>query len=93
MSTYGVNRVPEVGVRQLRNHLSEYLRVVRGGDEIAVTDHAGAVARIIPVDQPRMLDRLIADGVITPAGSGERTLPGRSKATSPVSPLVNDQRR
>jgi prevent-host-death family protein len=85
--------MPEVGIRQLRNHLSEYLRLVSDGDEITVTDHGRAVARLIPVDQPRLLDRLIADGVITPAGSREKTLPRRSKATAPVSPLVVDQRR
>lgn len=85
--------MPEVGIRQLRNHLSEYVRAVRDGDEITVTDHGRAVARLIPVDQPRLLDRLIDDGVVTPADSGERTLPRQSKATAPVSPLVDDQRR
>lgn len=93
MSTTERDDMPEVGVRQLRNHLSEYLRSVRDGQELTVTDHGRAVARIIPIDQPRLLDRLIEDGTVTPARSKARSLPNRRvRAKGPVSPLVADQR-
>ena len=59
----------EAGVRELRDHLSRYLELVRDGHEVTVTDHGKAVARIVPLDQPRPLDRLIAEGLVTPVAS------------------------
>jgi prevent-host-death family protein len=40
-----------VGVRDLKAHLSEYLRQVRSGQTIVITDHGKAVGRIMPVEQ------------------------------------------
>jgi len=86
--------VPEVGIRQLRDQLSRYLNQVRGGAEVTVTDHGRAVARIVPIDQPRLLDQLIEQGRVTPAQQTDRSRPQRRiKASSEVSPLVADQQR
>ena len=41
-----------VGVRNLKAHLSEYLRQVRHGQTITITDHGQIVGRILPVAQP-----------------------------------------
>ena len=49
----------EVGVRELRNHLSRYLDRVRDGEEVIVTDRGRAVARVVPVADERVLDRLM----------------------------------
>jgi antitoxin (DNA-binding transcriptional repressor) of toxin-antitoxin stability system len=38
--------VKAVGVRELKNRLSEYLRLVRGGEEILVTDRGEVVAEL-----------------------------------------------
>ena len=54
----------EAGVRELRDRLSHYLNVVREGHEVTVTDHGKAVARLVPLDQPRALDRLVAEGLV-----------------------------
>ena len=35
-----------VGIRELKNRLSEYLRMVRGGEAILVTDRGVAVAEL-----------------------------------------------
>ena len=35
-----------VGIRELKNRLSEYLRMVRGGEEILVTDRGVVVAEL-----------------------------------------------
>jgi antitoxin (DNA-binding transcriptional repressor) of toxin-antitoxin stability system len=35
-----------VGVRELKNRLSEYLRLVKGGEEILVTDRGEVVAEL-----------------------------------------------
>ncbi len=36
----------EVGIRELKNHLSRYLERVRDGDEVVVTDRGRAIARV-----------------------------------------------
>jgi prevent-host-death family protein len=83
----------EVGVKELRNHLSRYLNRVRDGDEVVVTDRGRAIARVVPVGAERVLDRLIAEGVVTPARQPKRRTarPIRTKGT--VSDLVAEQRR
>lgn len=86
--------MPEVGIRALRDNLSSYIRQVRDGTEVVVTDHGKAVARIVPVDQPNLIDRLIEEGLVTPAVDKERRLPSRRVIpTGPVSTLVTDERR
>jgi prevent-host-death family protein len=83
----------EVGVRELRNNLSRYLEHVREGEEVVVTDRGRAIARVLPFATERVLDRLIAEGVVTPAQRPKRGAgkPIRSKGT--VSDLVAHQRR
>jgi len=84
----------EAGVRELRDHLSHYLTVVRDGREVTVTDHGKAVARLVPLDHPRTLDRLIAEGLVTPAVVTKRARTARRIATKgTVSDLVAEQRR
>jgi prevent-host-death family protein len=84
----------EAGVRELRDHLSRYLELVREGQQVTVTDHGRAVAQLVPLDQPRPLDRLIAEGVVSPARTRKRQRTGRPIRTKgTVSDLVADQRR
>lgn len=83
----------EVGVRALRDSLSRHLEAVKGGRSITVTEHGRPVARIVPVDAPSLLERLLTDGRVT-APSGERpSLPEAVKSSGSVSELVSDQRR
>jgi prevent-host-death family protein len=83
----------EVGIRELRNHLSRYLHRVRDGDEVVVTDRGRAIARVVPVDGERLLDRLIAEGVVTPARQPKRPAARPIEGEGSVSDLVGDQRR
>jgi len=83
----------EVGVRELRNHLSRYLERVRDGEEVIVTDRGHAIARVSPIGAERVLDRLIAEGVVTPAAQQKRRAGSPIKAKGIVSDLVSDQRR
>ncbi|OGO13167.1 MAG: hypothetical protein A2030_06500 [Chloroflexi bacterium RBG_19FT_COMBO_50_10] len=41
-----------VGVRDLKARLSKYLRQVRQGQTVIITDHGRPVGRLSPVDQP-----------------------------------------
>lgn len=83
----------EVGIRELRDNLSRYLDRVRGGEEVVVTDRGHAVARVLPIDGERALDRLVSEGVVTPARRPKQPAgkPIRTKGT--VSDLVAEQRR
>jgi prevent-host-death family protein len=86
----------DVGIRELRSHLSHYLERVQGGDEVVVTERGAAIARIVPIAGGRAIDRLIADGLVTPAanmGRGRRRPGRRVRADRTVSDLVAEQRR
>ena len=43
-----------VGLRELKTHLSEYMRQVKSGRTIVITEHGRAVGRLVPA--PRSLD-------------------------------------
>lgn len=83
----------EVGVKELRDHLSRYLDRVREGDEVVVTDRGRAIARVVPVGGERALDRLIAEGVVTPARRPKRRAARPIETKGTVSDLVGEQRR
>lgn len=84
----------EAGIRELRNHLSQYLGRVRTGEELVITDRGTAIARILPMDQPRPFDRLVRDGLIEPAPTAAHRRPRRrAKTKGTVSDLVAGQRR
>lgn len=61
-----------VGIKVLKNKLSEYVRLAAGGEEILVTDHDRVVAELVPPRQgraPLLADAQLADmvrrGVLT----------------------------
>jgi len=83
----------EVGIRELRNHLSRYLDQVQAGEEIVVTDRSEAIARVVPMDRERAIDRLIREGVVTPARMPKQPARRPIKTVGPVSDLVAEQRR
>ncbi len=83
----------EVGVRELRNNLSRYLDRVRAGEHVVVTERGQAIARVLPIGGPRALDRLIADGVVTPARQPKQPAGKPIKTEGTVSDLVAEQRR
>ena len=62
-----------VGLKVLKNKLSEYVRLAERGETVLVTDRDRVVAEIVPPDKsrsPRLADALLADamrqGWITP---------------------------
>jgi prevent-host-death family protein len=63
-----------VGVAELRQNLSRYLRLVEQGERLLVTDRNKPVAQLGPVPSSGELDRLIAAGRV--AGPTRRGLPG-----------------
>jgi len=63
-----------IGVRELRQRASEFLRRVEAGETIEVTDRGRPVALLSPVPEGSPLDRLRAGGMIEPV-SGDLELP------------------
>lgn len=82
-----------VGIKELRDGLSRYIGEVRGGQTITVTDHGRPVARLVPVDGPTTLERLVAEGLVQPARQRKRSAPQPVEASGPVTELVAEQRR
>lgn len=83
----------EIGIRELRDGLSRHLAAVRGGRTLTVTDHGRPVARIVPVDTPSPLERLVAEGRVRPAAAPRRATPDPVPSAGTVSDLIDDQRR
>jgi prevent-host-death family protein len=64
-----------VGIAELRQNLSRYLRRVEQGERLLVTDHNRPVAELGPPPSTgRALDRLIAEGRVS--APARRRLPG-----------------
>lgn len=82
-----------VGIKELRDKLSRHLADVRRGRTVTVTDHGQPIARIVPVEAPTALERLIAEGHVTPASRRKRPSPEPVAVSGQVSDLVDDQRR
>jgi prevent-host-death family protein len=61
-----------IGVRELRQQASKYLREVERGETFEVTDHGRPVALLTPIPRKGVLDRMIAEGRATPATASRR---------------------
>jgi len=56
-----------IGIRDLRQHASHYLRLVQAGHTLRVTDRGRAIALLVPIPDGGALDQLIAAGRADPA--------------------------
>lgn len=56
-----------IGVRELRQQASRYLREVERGDPIEVTDHGRPIARLVPLPRSSRADTLLATGQLSPS--------------------------
>jgi prevent-host-death family protein len=83
----------EVGVRELKNHLSAYLDRVRAGEDILVTERGRPIARLTSIDDAAArLAELVRQGVVRPP-QRSRHRPRPVSARGTVSDLAADQRR
>lgn len=67
-----------VGVRELKDRLSAFLRQVRSGESVLVTDRGEVVAEISPPGQ-RLSDPSLPTGLIALARRGVATLGSRNE--------------
>ena len=78
-----------VGLKVLKNKLSEYVRLAEHGETVLVTDRDRVVAEIVPPDKsrsPLLADALLADamrqGLITPPALPSTDVPPRKPVMS-----------
>ncbi|HEX9645331.1 MAG TPA: type II toxin-antitoxin system prevent-host-death family antitoxin [Acidimicrobiia bacterium] len=64
-----------IGIRELRQRASEFLRRVQGGETIEVTDRGRPVALLSPIPDTPPLARLLAAGDVDEATSDVSDLP------------------
>ena len=74
-----------VGLKVLKNKLSEYVRLAAGGETVLVTDRDRVVAELVPPREgrsPLLADAMLAEavrrGFITPAAMGLGAPPPRA---------------
>lgn len=84
----------QIGVRDLKNGLSRYLKRVRNGETIVVTDRGRPVARIIPAGVAESMATLMAEGRITWSGKGLKpsTRLIRPRPGPPISDYIGEDR-
>ena len=79
-----------VGLKVLKNKLSEYVRLAAGGETVLVTDRDRVVAELVPPREgrsPLLADAMLAEavrrGFITPAAMGPGAPPPRAPVGTP----------
>lgn len=83
-----------VGIRELRQNLSKYLRRVERGERLEVTEHGRPVALLSPLGEAETpLARLIAAGrVVPPSVDILEVLPPRGRISTRASDALSDER-
>jgi len=77
-----------VGLKILKNKLSEYVRAAAAGETIVITDRGRAVAEIVPPpERESIIERGVREGWIRPAVRGPDWPPPRQ----PVQGLTLEQ--
>jgi len=77
-----------VGLKILKNRLSEYVRLAAGGETVLVTDRDRVVAELVPPREgrsPLLSDALLADAV----RQGWITPPTIASGTPPRAPVTS----
>jgi prevent-host-death family protein len=95
MTLHDATLKTEVGVRELHDQLSRYVRHAAEGGEVVVTMRGQRVARLSPLEVSDPLANLRARGLVQKPVMPRRKARGRKRlaAAAPVSDLVDEQRR
>jgi prevent-host-death family protein len=74
----------DVGVRELKAHLSEYLDRAAAGEVITVTDRGKPVAVLAPLPSAVTLEQAIAEGWVTAPATRRGLGPAPKRFRSPL---------
>jgi len=88
-----------VGVKELKNHLSEYIRIAGQGERVLVTNRDRVVAELVAPEAGRSLEvpdavlaDLVREGILTPALI-RATEPPSTAPDVPITQLLVDLAR
>ncbi|WP_081746558.1 type II toxin-antitoxin system prevent-host-death family antitoxin [Arthrobacter sp. H5] len=95
MTLHGEGLKAEVGVRELHDRLSRYIRHVDSGGDVVVTMRGRRVARLSGVDVDDPLTDLRARGLVSDPQQPRQRMREwtRLTASGSISDLVSEQRR
>jgi prevent-host-death family protein len=86
-----------VGLKILKNKLSEYVRIAAAGETVLVTDRNRVVAELVPPQPGRSAlshDEFVAKGVregwLTPAKNPAKGIPPRGKPVMSLEEILRD---
>lgn len=89
-----------VGIKVLKNKLSEYVKLAASGETVLVTDRDRVVAELVPprgTSKAQLEDVFIAQGVregwITPARITDGSPPPRGEPIMTLEEILEDQAR
>ncbi|HET8607816.1 MAG TPA: type II toxin-antitoxin system prevent-host-death family antitoxin [Gaiellaceae bacterium] len=86
-----------VGIRELRQNLSKWIRRVQEGESFEVTERGRTVAALVPPLQAQdpAIARLVAEGRIARVGRGsfdDLAIPDAPPGARPLSELLDEMR-
>lgn len=76
----------EVGVREAKAKLSEYLRKVKAGETVVITEHGVPVGKLVPMEET------VPDGLQQLLNSGAASWGGGKPKGHPNSPSISGSR-
>ena len=83
-----------VGLKVLKNRLSEYVRLAAAGETILISDRDRVVAELVPPNATRsrvlpdaLLAQAVRDGLLTPAVSSDAAVPA-PPGVAPLSAIL-----
>jgi prevent-host-death family protein len=87
----------QAGIREVKNRFSEYLRRVKQGETLVITERNVPVARLVPFQQqgPPPVLTLVEEGVASWQGGKPLgvAVPPAVRGTSSIAALVTEDRR
>lgn len=93
---YKVN-MRSIGIRELRQHASRFLQLVRAGHTVRITDRGRPVALLVPIPDSGGVDSLVESGRARPARGDVLDLgappPPAKGASLPSDTLAEARRR
>lgn len=80
----------QVGIRDLKSRLSEYLRLVRQGNTVVITDYGQPVGRILPIEQSldERLKSLVELGLVN--WNGKKLIPQKPAVVNHSETQISD---
>jgi prevent-host-death family protein len=82
-----------IGLRELRAGLSSFVARVKAGHTLTLTEHGRPIARLAPWEGQSTYERLMVEGVITPARRSGVVPVVPVEAIGSISGLIAEQRR